>query len=826
MDSRQFLEVLLQAGWDGALRFTARRRFIDSLASWYEASGGIPSLLGARIHPVPHQLYAARRVLADEWPRHLLADEVGLGKTIEAGLVVQALRNYHGEIRILIVAPGAMGRQWLCELFVRFGEQVFMLLDAGRLARDEAGPLLDHGRVIVSFTALQVYSQLKEQILKRDWDLIIIDEAHQIHPGSDIYAFLQELSAASKGLLALSATPSKRSLTGLGGLLSLVDPINAQQYDQSVLNERFELGQGLQKIVCNRRKSVALQGTELCRRRLKAIRYNVPDVERDAIAHIEAHPPPIGDLQTALTALYRLKASSSPMVVLELFEKRQRIIRGESTIASDDQKKEFARSLHADPGPDEEDHLWQHIVTSAPPLLGEEEWLDIASEKVRAWMETTVDGSARYRAVSGWIQSALQRDPSAKVLVFAGDWRLVEDFEVHLSDRLGQHRVACIHYRMDEVSLASQASKFQRDKSCSVLISDELGGEGRNFQFASAVVHLDVPWSPTRLEQRIGRLDRMGRNPSRTVLSVVPLGSSRTEAAIQELQSTALNVFESSLGGLEFMLAAINAEICSAVLAGPSQVEKLTQKVAVKVSDERAKNHELIADSPETDLLQECTRQVKAMAATDHTQNEQAIASWIQLLGGRYELDSDGRVTLGWDESKLRRPLEGIPGRRVRRIGTFDRQQALRDESLEFFAPGHPIVDALIRDLLTSSDGRVCALCRDLGHRNAGILFLVVTWWDGDSPNRPSAPHELSTNSRGQGCIQHCVVRIGSEPLEIEEHELKARIVAPVGISDSDLPQDFITISKSQLVTAFQVATQELNPDEIDSVALVFGSDE
>ena len=204
-DSELVLEAIAAGEWEGPLRFEARQRFVNALSRWHQASGGMPTLLGGRIHPVPHQLYAARKVLADEWPRHLLADEVGLGKTIEAGLAIQAMRGFRDDLRILVAAPGAMGRQWLCEMFVRFGEQVFALLDAGRLALDEAGPLLDNGRVIVSFTALEVWPHLKEEILERDWDLVIIDEAHQVQPDSDLYQFLHKLSAASKGLLGLSA---------------------------------------------------------------------------------------------------------------------------------------------------------------------------------------------------------------------------------------------------------------------------------------------------------------------------------------------------------------------------------------------------------------------------------------------------------------------------------------------------------------------------------------------------------------------------------------------------------------------------------------------
>jgi len=825
MDSEFVLEAIAAGEWEGPLHFTARQQFVNALARWHEVSGGMPTLLGSRIYPVPHQLYAARKVLADEWPRHLIADEVGLGKTIEAGLAIQAMRGFRSPLRILVAAPGAMGRQWLCELFLRFSEQVFALLDTGRLALDEAGPLLDYGRVIVSFTALEVCPKLKEEILEREWDLVIIDEAHQVQPGSDLYQFLHKLSSASKGVLGLSATPSRRDLDGLCGLLALIDPANVDQDNTAELKEQLARGEGLEKIVCNRRTAVALQGTKLCHRRLKELSYHVSDSEQDALGHLEAPPQPSDDLQTALTALYRQKASGSPLVALELLEARRKFLSGEVK-AEEEPIDKPGISLSADPGPEEEDRLWQNIIACASPLPGELQWLETAIQKVRRWMETTVGGSARFRTVSGWIQSLLNKERNAKVLVFAGDWRLVEDFEDHLSEIIGHHRIAHIHHRMAEVTLADEALRFQKQHACAVLVSDELGGEGRNFQFASAVVHLDLPWSPARLEQRIGRLDRMGRDPNRSVLSIVPRGSGRTEEALLGLHSQSLNVFDRSLGGLEFMLAPLHARICAAFMAGPENLENLSKEVAARVAEERKRADSVQGlGTPDPERLEEATRQAKSLGSTDPEQDEQAIGGWIQLLGGRCESISKGGTMLGWDNSKLRRPLDAIPGGRIRRTGTFKRHQALRDESLEFFAPGHPIVDELIRDLLTSSDGRACALVRDLGSQQAGNLFLIVTVWVGPAPHQSEPPHELVACRQPRWSrLRQRVVQLGSKPKQIEEHELISRIVASSSESDEDLAPDSIEISEADLNAAFKLGTKGAQDFHFDSVALIVGS--
>jgi hypothetical protein len=150
-DPRELLAGLV---WDDPGAFFARAALLRRVAVWYEDSFGIPALLGARVHFLPHQLHAARRVLTDRRPRFVLADEVGLGKTIEAGLIAQSLTATEPGLRVLVIAPGSMSRQWLCELFLRFGEQVFVHLDVSRLALDPPDELYARPRIVVSTTAL------------------------------------------------------------------------------------------------------------------------------------------------------------------------------------------------------------------------------------------------------------------------------------------------------------------------------------------------------------------------------------------------------------------------------------------------------------------------------------------------------------------------------------------------------------------------------------------------------------------------------------------------------------------------------------------------
>src|SRR5262249_12835821 len=129
------LDLFRSLQWHGGGAFRRRLEFCGIVDAWARASFGIPPVLGARIEPLGYQHYAVRRVLSAARPRFILADEVGLGKTIEAGLVLQALSSNNPKLSVLIVAPGSMSRQWFCELYLRFGATAYQLI--------ESKPLLD-----------------------------------------------------------------------------------------------------------------------------------------------------------------------------------------------------------------------------------------------------------------------------------------------------------------------------------------------------------------------------------------------------------------------------------------------------------------------------------------------------------------------------------------------------------------------------------------------------------------------------------------------------------------------------------------------------------
>ena len=789
-------EILLGSAWQTPRAFTARVDLLRTTSLWYENAFGIPAFLGARVMPLAHQIYAARRVLTDRVPRFVLADEVGLGKTIQAGLVLQALAATQPNLRALVIAPGAMSRQWLCELFLRFGEQVFVHVDALRLDAADDPELFAAGRMIVSTAALETFPEVGQHLLAQPWDLLVVDEAHQIHPDTPLYGLLRKLAQATPGLLALSATPAKGDVRGLLGLLGLVapevyDPAEPQRFEQALaardaiateldallgaledgtpadfakrakaligllptdphlsgFAKRIKAGEEDafgelvayvqeyhrvdRRIVRTRRATLEDLGTALCQREQEVLAYRATPAEQALVSHVEAVPEPKtpNPLQDALRGLYRRRAATAPVPLLELLERRKLALKLKRKKLTD---FDPLAALGADPGPAEEEYLLERVVKEAPALPGEAKWLETAVELTHAWLVASPDGCARVKAALKW----LKEERRGKVLVFAQDRETVVAFADRLKDRLGPDAVGAIHHELDEQQLSEIALRFQQaDGPCKVLVSDELGGEGRNFQVASAVIHLDLPWAVGRLEQRIGRLDRIGRAANRPVRSVILCGPAPSERALLKLHAEVVGVFERSLGGLEFLLPELQRQVTQAACSGVEELEALAAPLTEQVTRDRAqadRAYQRALDAT-TSALEEAKEQAEILESVDGTDDADSIAGWSKRIGIKIKPLGDDMWSLGWSWERLKRvpqgiaPLGFVPDEgRVRRRGTFSRERALKDEALEFFGPGHPLIDAIVRDLQEQTEGRAAVMTRNLGPEYRGHAYLLV----------------------------------------------------------------------------------------------------
>jgi len=184
--------------------FSSRERLVDNYSQMLREGAGLRALLSSRIDLRPHQAYVAGVVLLDVQRRYLLADEVGLGKTIEAGVIIHDLLTRKPDGRVLVLCPGALTQQWLSEIYSKFGGQIFSLLDL-----HVGGPIVwQNLRKVIASTTLAAYDAAP-QLSEINWDMVVVDEAHHLLASPVLYNFIQQLSRSVRALLLLSAIPTE-----------------------------------------------------------------------------------------------------------------------------------------------------------------------------------------------------------------------------------------------------------------------------------------------------------------------------------------------------------------------------------------------------------------------------------------------------------------------------------------------------------------------------------------------------------------------------------------------------------------------------------------
>lgn len=788
------LAILRSGSWRHPAGYLSRVGLRERLGVAAQDTSGLPSMLGARIRPLGHQIYAAQRVLTDRVPRFILADEVGLGKTIEAGLVIQALASARPDLRVLVLAPGSMTSQWWMELYLRFGGVSYQQLAQGVWRSSDQEALDASPRIIASFNSLLRSKKRREALLNMSWDVLVIDEAHQHPPGQPLYPTLRLLAERADGVLVLSATPSKRELVGLSGLLGLVSPDVYKSGDTEILARRikakreiwealeatqsmiagFGFGVGVgdetdagvftaedaravaddwqpvlehdsriaslaselaasegepalaiasrlcayvqefhrvdARLVRTRRKTLSRFTQEFPARELAQLwEYEASLEERDAVAHLELYPG--GDAaRAALLAM----TSRGPGAVGAFLDWRAQ------APASDNTSEGLLLALASDPAPTEETALLSTIGKTSVMTDAERHWLEDATSYVVQWARAVdaAGGTSRELHIAEHTD-ALLADGVQRVLVFVQSADAAESLCQCIAKRLGPRQVVRFHSDLDRTEREQAILDFQRTPTVRVLVSDELGGEGRNLQVADVVVHGDTPLAVSRIEQRIGRLDRIGRDSDRPVRSIVVLGPSAVERTLHRFHSEVFDVYRHSIGGLEFMLPALQRAVFDTVARG-DDLAPLIDAATKDVTEYRSsadEEFELALDSswPE---LERAHEESEIWEDMPDDALGRAIVHWLRTLGIRtdWNRSRSSVVSLKVDPERLEAPLRGFDeGDPWPAEATISRAVALEHESLQYIAPGHRLVDASLEALERTSVGRVAVFSRDLG---------------------------------------------------------------------------------------------------------------
>ncbi|MFI5118899.1 MAG: SNF2-related protein [Thermoanaerobaculia bacterium] len=602
-----------------------RNRLDGLLLAEVRQATGLGSFLGGRIALFPHQLDVAERATAADPVRWLLADEVGLGKTIEACLILSRLLRSDRADRALVVAPATLTVQWLGELYRKF-HQTFILLDRKRREDvvkehgERFNPFEAHRHAIIALEDFTLDPRLSPQAEAAGFELLVVDEAHRLERargdiGSDAYRAIAPLARAARHVLLLSAAPLEADPHGFFRLLELLRP-DAYTSEEEFL-AALERGEPLPPCTSATR------------------RVDVGGFQPRVAAPVDLEsPPPARGLTTG----------------------------------------------------DEED---------ADPRLG---WLARRDEEWRA---------------AG----------SAKTLVFVHDRETLSALKGRLESAT-RKRVAIFHEELTPERGDVEVAEFRRPDGPSLLISTEAGGEGRNFEFCRRLVLFDLPRDPAAVEQRIGRLDRINRTTPVEIVYFRPPGGFERE--IVNLYER-IGLFSSPLGGLERSLAGVEAAIRKAErfskLGQPLPVEALAAEVQLAADARReAVYHHLHRDGYTAEKAPEILARVPADL---DARMEHFVLDAADLHGFETQERAGKRtwyVEFGADA--LVEHLPGVPGG-ARWLGTFDRDEAVSKEDLDFFASGHALVEGIFRELQDGARGRVgLLLLEKAGASGAGLLFV------------------------------------------------------------------------------------------------------
>ena len=481
--------------------------------------------------PLPHQLYALNRAISRDRIRYLLADEVGLGKTIEAGLVLRELKLRGRVKRVLVVAPKGLVRQWQAEMRLHFGETLQFIEPAELAAfrqwrNDEENLWRVHDQVICSLDSVKPMESRRgwsleqlnnynrerfEDLISASWDLVIIDEAHRMGGSTERvarYKLGAALAEASPYLLLLSATPHQGKTDQFMRLMQLLDR-DAFPDESSITRDRVRPfvirtekrasinaeGQPLFKPRVTRLQSVAWQDRHGAQRRLyEAMTDYVRHGYNRAMSAKQRH---IGFLMILMQRL----VTSSTAAIRTTLERRLALLDSPQPQAN------LFENTSPDEWADLDGQSQVDIAMQSSSWELERSEVDLLLQLAR---ETEAAGTdAKAEALLELIYKLQQEesDPTLKVLIFT-EFVPTQAMLTHYLESRG-FSVVTLNGSMDLETRSRAQQMFS--KEARVLISTDAGGEGLNLQFCHIIVNFDMPWNPMRIEQRIGRVDRIGQ---------------------------------------------------------------------------------------------------------------------------------------------------------------------------------------------------------------------------------------------------------------------------------------------------------------------------
>ena len=662
-------------------------------------------LRGNRAGLIPHQLHIAQEVGNRINPRVLLADEVGLGKTIEAGMILQNQLFAEKVQRVLIIVPETLQHQWLVEMLRRFNLH-FSLFDEERcedFAEQAINPFSTESLIICALDWLKAHPHRVQQAIEAEFDCLIVDEAHHLawseNAPSATYLLVEQLANAIPSVLLLTATPEQLGLESHFARLRLLDPERFYDY-QAFLKEQ----ENYQPVA-------------------------------DAVQSLLSEKPLSADEKNHISDLL------NEQDVEPLFK---------ALACHNDEEKQAARQ-----------ELIQNLIDrhGTSRILFRNTRQGVKGFPNRVYHQVTID-AVEADEKTYWLIDFLKSHRNEKILVICKTAQTAIQLEQILREKEAI-RSAVFHERMSIIERDRAAAYFaDTENGAQVLLSSSIGSEGRNFQFACHLVLFDLPENPDLLEQCIGRLDRIGQ--MRDVQIYVPCLSGSAQQDLARWYHEGLNAFEQTcpIGMALFEQYETLLKVRSENKADFEQLILQTQKQAkaLCLALEKGRDRLLELNSNGGENAQRLATEI---AQTDNSPQLVDFAlNLFDIIGVEQDDLGENSIVITPTGTML---VPDFPGLKEEGVTvTFDRQLALAREELEFLTWDHPMIRQGI-DLIASGDIGKAAMALLVNKQlPAGTLLVELIYMiESQSPkglqlNRflPPTPVRLLLDSKGNNLAE------------------------------------------------------------------------